>query len=314
MKKITTLFTIGISSFCLQAQTFIGAYTFDSVKTTTGTTDPSFLPTATGVTFGSFTAVGTPVNPNAAARFSFTNWPTGSTGGIADSLYSGMTGSLSPTEYYQFTISPATWYSISLDTISFTSKRSSTGFRSYSVRSSADGYATNIVNGMRASTPWVSIQGSNEFYFNHDTSSNTYNNVNGNYILLSGSTFSNLTSPVSFRFYAWNAEASGGSFGIDNVRVHGVATLTTGIHETTFQSISVYPNPSSSGIYTIDLGNNSDNALVKVYDIVGNMILEKEINAENKLSIDLSNKANGSYFIQIRSNNTITTKKITIVK
>ena len=314
MKKITTLITIGISSFCLQAQNFIGTYTFDSIKTTTGTMDPSFVPTATGVTFGSFKAVGTPVNPNAAARFSFTNWPTGSIGGTADSLYSGMTGSLSTTEYFEVTISPNASYSITLDTIRFTARRSSTGPRSYSVRSSADGFTTNILNSFLTASSWISSQGTNEFFYNHDTSSNTYNNINGNLILLTGGSFNALANPITFRFYAWNAEASGGSFGIDNVSINGTATIATSIKENKKTDLIVYPNPSANGLFTFDLGAVTGKTIITVYDIIGNEILSKEINSGNKQTIDLSNQANGSYFIKIKNSNSISTRKITICR
>ena len=314
MKKITILIIITAFSICAQAQNFMGIYTFDSVKTTTGTTDPSFVPTATGVTFGSFTATGTPINPNAMSRFSFTNWPTGSTGGIADSLYSGMTGSLSATEYFEVTISPNAGYSITLDTIRFTARRSSTGPRSYSVRSSADGFTTNILNSFLTASSWISSQGTNEFFYNHDTSSNTYNNINGNLILLTGGSFNALANPITFRFYAWNAEASGGSFGIDNVSINGTATIATSIKENKKTDLIVYPNPSANGLFTFDLGAVTGKTIITVYDIIGNEILSKEINSGNKQTIDLSNQANGSYFIKIKNNNSISTRKIIICK
>src|ERR1051326_2718625 len=78
MKKIFAL-VIAMCGFAFaNAQAFTGTYTFASVTTTSGTTDPTPPPTATGLTFGSFTAVGPhSPNPNANGRFSFVNWPTG---------------------------------------------------------------------------------------------------------------------------------------------------------------------------------------------------------------------------------------------
>ncbi len=314
MKKITLLLSFFIISVCAAAQPFLGLYTFDSVKTTTGTTDPSFVPTATGVTFGSFTAVGTPANPNAAARFSFVNWPTGSVGGVADSLYSGMTGVLSATEYFEVTVSPVVGYAVTLDTIRFNARRSSTGPRSYSVRSSVDGFTSNITNGFMLLHPNVSIQGQNEFFFIHDTTSNILNNANGNLILLSGGSFSALTSPVTFRFYSWNAEASSGSFGIDNVAIIGSVSAGVGVSENKTKEISVFPNPSSNGVFNLDLGNVTSKTVVTISDIIGNVVLTKETNSANKQSIDLSNQANGCYFITIKNDKSTVTRKITIAK
>ncbi len=314
MKKITLLVVLAVAAINATAQPFVGLYSFDSVKTTSGTVDPSFVPTATGVTFGSFSAVGTPINPNAAMRFSFTNWPTGSTGGTADSLYSGMTGALSSTEYFEVTVSPVSGYFLTLDTISFSARRSSTGPRSYSVRSSVDGFTTNISNGFMLMHPNVSIQGTNEFFFIHDTTSNLLNNANGNLILLAGGSFSGLTSPVTFRFYSWNAEASPGSFGIDNVAIRGSVTTGVGIKETSNNGISVYPNPSANGVFTIDLANVTGKTMVSVYDIIGNSILTKEINSTSKQQIDLSSQANGCYFIHIKNDVSSITRKLTITK
>ena len=314
MKKIILLVVIAITTVCVKAQSFVATYTFDSVKTTSGTTDPSFVPTATGLTFGSFTAVGTPANPNAASRFSFTGWSTGSTGGTADSLYSGMTGALNTAMYYEVTLTPTSGYSIAFDTILFSARRSSTGPRSYSVRSSADAFAANITNAIVPANGIVNIQGINEFFYKHDTNSNALNTVNGNIILLSGGSFNALTNPITFRFYAWNAEASGGSFGIDNIRIVGTATLATGIKENSKTDVAVYPNPSVNGMFNLDLGSVSGKSVITIYDIIGNTILSKEINSGNKQSVDLSNQANGSYFIKIKNENSVITKKIAICR
>jgi Secretion system C-terminal sorting domain len=298
----------------VKAQPFLGLYTFDSVKVTTGLTDPTAVPTATGVTFGSFSATGTPANPNAAARFSFTNWPLGSTGGVGDSLYSGMTGALSTGEYFEVTITPVSGFAVTLDTIRFSSRRSTTGCRSFAVRSSADGFAANLTAGLMVFNPNVNIQGSNEFFFHYDGTTNPMTNSNGNIILLAGGSFSGLTSPVTFRFYAWNAEATPGSFGIDNVAFIGSALGGVGIAENKTAAIALYPNPSANGLFNVDLGNVSGKSTVTVYDIVGKVILTKEVTTGNKQTLDLSAQANGCYFVNIKNDNGTITKKLTVSK
>ena len=104
MKKITLLFLTVITSFCATAQAL---YTFDSVKTTSGTIDPSPVPMFTGITCSAFSATGTPPNSLAALRFDFSDWSLGSVGGPADTLFSGMTGVISTAEYYEVTLSEA---------------------------------------------------------------------------------------------------------------------------------------------------------------------------------------------------------------
>ncbi|MEI6487325.1 MAG: T9SS type A sorting domain-containing protein [Bacteroidota bacterium] len=219
MKKITLLVAFAISTFYLNAQSFIASYPFANiVGGSGGTTDPTPVPTATGVTFGSFSSHGVSANPNAGGRFSFTGWSTGSTGGPSDTVYSAMTGSLVDTMYYEVTVSPAFGFSINLDSITFTFQRSGAGVRTYTVRSSADGFTNNLnaIYGQPNTTD--TVMPGNIFYLRSDISNIAQPR---NQIVLGGANFSNLSTPITFRFYAWNAEASGGTFSIDNVRIVG---------------------------------------------------------------------------------------------
>src|SRR6187399_3422668 len=96
---LSFLFVLSLSGF---GQSFSATYPFTSVTTLSGLTDPTTVPTATGATFGSFTAVGqTATNPNAGGRFSFTGQPTGATTG--SDIF---TGSINTAQYYQVTITP----------------------------------------------------------------------------------------------------------------------------------------------------------------------------------------------------------------
>src|SRR4051812_16668533 len=119
MKKITIIFILSVAFISLKAQHFMVTYTFDSVQTNSGTTDPSFLPVFPHVVCDSFRAVGTPPNPAAGttARFNYAGWSLGSNGGAGDTLYSGMFGALADTEYYEVTIGPASGYLMTYDTI-----------------------------------------------------------------------------------------------------------------------------------------------------------------------------------------------------
>lgn len=198
--------------FCLSGvkgwgQAFSGTYNFDSViKNSSGTTDPTPVPTATGVTFGSFTAVGTPVNPNANSRFSFTDWAIGAT-------------PVDTSEYYQVTITPQSGYSLDINTITFTLQRSGTGIRQYIVRSSSDSYASNLPASINPLNSDLSVVATNVF----QVSDGTTNPETGSTITL-GSSFDAITSAVSFRFYGYNSEGSGGTFSIDDVVISGIAS------------------------------------------------------------------------------------------
>ena len=199
------------------AQSFTATFDFASVTTSSGTTDPTPPPTATGLTFGSFGSVGYTGNSSAAGRFSLTGNPTGSVNG--NDNFATFTGSLDLARYYQVTITPQPSYTIDLDSIAFTIQRSGTGIRSYAVRSSVDGFAANLPASISPANANLTIGPSDElrWVFDAQTGAN-----NGSLITL-GSAFDAVTSPVTFRFYAWNAEASTGTFSVDNVAFSGVA-------------------------------------------------------------------------------------------
>ncbi|MCW3105181.1 MAG: hypothetical protein JWO09_3621 [Bacteroidetes bacterium] len=264
MKKITLFAVATFISICSQAQSFSGLYAFDSVKTTSGVTDPSPLPTATGVTFGSFSAMGTPANPNATARFSFTDWATGATNG--ETVYANLTGAVSTAEYYEVTVAPAAGYTISLSSITFSFGRSGTGVRTYAVRSDADGYAANLPASISPANPNLSVQAGDVFFLNADI---TTTSQNGSTITLSGASFSGLSGPRTFRFYGWNAEATTGTFSIDNVTINGTAVanplLTAGFtgtnvcfgDTTDFTDMTTGPNPVMSYAWSFGDGGTS---------------------------------------------------------
>jgi len=231
MKNIYLFFNriLGVESFAIllffallfagkesNGQAFGVTYDFANVTTSSGTTDPTPPPTATGVTFGSFSAAGVAPNPNAATRFSFTGWSTGATHGS-----NTFSGNIDLSDYYQVTITPLAGYSIDINTIEFRMQRSGTGTRQYSVRSSIGGYAANLPASINPANTDLTVVATNIFQVNDASSSAE----DGSTITL-GATFDGLSSAVTFRFYGWNAEAAGGSFGIDNVIINGVANVS----------------------------------------------------------------------------------------
>ena len=306
MKKITLLFLAITFTVFANAQLL---YTFDSVKTTSGMIDPTPAPVGgPGITCASFMAVGTPPNSLAAFRFDFSGWALGSTGGAADTLFSGMTGSVNTAEYYEVSLTPGAGYSITEDSIKFDFDRSSAGVRTYSVRSSLDGYTANLNAVYGLPTTNVDVQAGNVFFLKKDITTLQTRNI-----IVLGPTFMNLVTPITFRFYGWNAEGTGGTFSIDNVNFIGSSTLLTGINEKEETSVRLFPNPTTNGIVTLDIANLSGKTAITVYDIIGNNIFSTETSSAQQL-IDLSNQANGSYFVSIKNDKEVITKKIILNK
>ena len=213
IKKI--LFTALIfSGLLVGAQTFTATYDFAATTSLTGVTDPTTPPTVTGITCGSFVAVGTPsTNPNAAGRFSFVGWPTGAPNGAT--TYSSMTGSISTSEYYEVTLTPVSGYTVTLNSIGLKFQRSASGVRSYAVRSSVDSYSNNLTASVTSGTNII-VAGTNEFFIVPDASSS----YTGSLVDLTATTFT-FANATSFRFYGWNSEASSGTFSIDDVIFNG---------------------------------------------------------------------------------------------
>ncbi|MEO8148505.1 MAG: T9SS type A sorting domain-containing protein [Bacteroidia bacterium] len=204
------------------AQAFTGTYPFTNVTTASGLTDPTPVPTAAGVTFGSFTAVGqTVTNPNAASRFSFTGQALATTPTSTGNATCVCDGSILTTRYYQVTVTVTTGFTLNLSSITFTLQRSGTGIRQYAVRSDADSYVANLAASISPSNANLSVVATDIFQVS-DASAVA---ENGSTVTLSGAGFTGLTSGSTrtFRFYGWNAEASGGTFSIDNVVINGTA-------------------------------------------------------------------------------------------
>ena len=238
-KTVQTLLAIVVAVFfaanASAQSSFVATYDFGSVVMSAGgQTDPTTPPAVPDLTFGSFTSVGASGNPNAGGRFSFTSQPTGGVNTSDD--FTQFTGSLNPAAYFEVTITPLSLIELQLDTIAFTVQRSGTGIRNYAVRSSVDGYAANLPASISSANANLAVGPGNEFKWVLDSVSAAQN---GSLVTL-GLPHASLTSPVTFRFYGWNAEAGTGTFSIDNVAFSG--------------STRSIPEPTVAAIFALGLG------------------------------------------------------------
>lgn len=313
IKKLLTTALVS-SAFFMGAQSFTANYSFAAVTTTTGLVDPTPTPTVTGITFGSFSAVGTGTvtNPNAAGRFSFTNWSIGSTS-LTASTYSTMTGSLDTAKYYKVSLTPSAGFFVTLTNISFKVQRSGTGIRSYAVRSSASSFASNLPASVVSSTN-ISIQGSNEFFWVDD---NATTGKIGSEINLSGASYTSFSSPMTFKFYGWNAEAAGGTFSIDSVTFSGSVSLATGIGSVNFDlnsNFNVYPVPCNDGVIFIENKHAIEVSKIELMDVLGNVVLSNQATNESKIKLNLADLPSGNYFVKMSSGKQVSVKKIVVIK
>ncbi|MBL7883137.1 MAG: T9SS type A sorting domain-containing protein [Bacteroidia bacterium] len=77
-------------------------------------------------------------------------------------------------------------------------------------------------------------------------------------------------------------------------------------------SLTIAPNPSVTGMFNVF--NASENTLITVYNIVGKLVYSKQLTVSGNQSIDLSNQANGSYFVTIKTEKETITQKLIVNK
>lgn len=197
-------------------------YDFGNVTTSSGTTDPTAVPTVvdSGIVFTNFSASGLSANSATAGAFDFSNWDTGALNG--ETVYSSLTGTINTAKYFQFTVTPVLAQALSLTGLTFNIKRDMNGIRTFAVRSNADGYASNLAASITPANPNLSIQTGNVFFINSDTTIS----LTGSKITLSGASFTSINNTSrTFRIYGWNAEDLTGTFRIDDVTLTGTHGL-----------------------------------------------------------------------------------------
>jgi PKD repeat protein len=199
-----------------------GIFDFNNVTTSSGNIDLTTPATIfDSLIITPFEAAGVSPNSGQVGEFSFSDWPTGATNG--ETNYVNLTGNLDPLKYYSVTVAPKPSSSMSINGLTFKINRSLTGPRTYAIRSSADGFASNLSATITPSNSNLSVNTGNVFFYNNDV-----NNAEvGSKITVSGVNFTHKATPITFRIYAWNAEDNLGEFSIDDFSILG----STGVIE-----------------------------------------------------------------------------------
>ncbi|MCF8416862.1 MAG: T9SS type A sorting domain-containing protein [Crocinitomicaceae bacterium] len=129
---------------------------------------------------------------------------SGITGSDANNRYnaSGWNSSnLNSSDYFEWTITPSSCKEIDFVSFVYTSQRSNNSIANFAFRSSRDNFTTNI------GTP----------------------DDDGTTISLSANTFQNITTPITFRLYAWGANQDSRTFSINDFTFNGTVSNTTPI-------------------------------------------------------------------------------------
>ncbi|WBO85054.1 T9SS type A sorting domain-containing protein [Hymenobacter yonginensis] len=171
------------------AQAQLATYSFNNAAG-----DEATLPADTQPSNASFSPMsrGAGLTPSpGAGSFSATGWSV---------------AALDATDYFAFTVQPASGFQVRLDSLVLDERRSGTGIRDWSVRSSVDNFATDLIT------------------VNVPDDSNTRTNKK----IVLPAAFAARTGAVEFRIYGYNSEAIAGSWRVDNVRTYGLVSATGG--------------------------------------------------------------------------------------
>ena len=96
---------------------------------------------------------------------------------------------------------------------------------------------------------------------------------------------------------------------LDDFIIEG-ATLN--LEEDIQNSINLYPNPSNGNL-TVTWKPTSEESNIKIYNVLGRLILSKNINeGQQRLDLNMTKEASGIYFIKLKVGNRLMRKKLII--
>lgn len=218
--SLAIAFTVlGISSLSTQAATvFSGTFTWGAGADGNVASFPYNGAAIEDLTVSDATKVGITTS-SSNNNFRGTGWA------LNDTPVGSLTGLIDTTKYIEFTVSANAGYTIDMATVEFGVARSGTGPRQWQWRSSVDLFEAPIATYTTLSVGLENSLGT----LTHADATTTYTGV----MDVSGTSFTGLSS-VTFRLYGYNAEAAGGTGGIQ-----GPLTFTGTI-------AAVVPEPSAT--------------------------------------------------------------------
>lgn len=133
------------------------------------------------------------------------------------------TGVIDLNDYYSFTLTPGVGVTMDLGTLTFAERRSGTGIRDFSIRTSLDGFATDVFT---AAVPDDTATRDQSFVF--------------------GSAFDAVTGPITIRIYGYTAESAAGTWRLTNT--------SSGAQNFQLTGTAVVPEPTSAAMIFVGAG------------------------------------------------------------
>jgi hypothetical protein len=139
--------------------------------------------------------------------------------------------SLNLDDYFEFILTPNSGYEIDFVSFVYSSQRSNGTFNNFAIRSSIDGFTSTIATPAYIAPPAQTT------------------------INLGSAAYRNITSAITFRFYAWGASAGTGTFSINDFTFNGVVSpLGSCASVTTWDGTNW--SPSSPDLTTVAIIDN----------------------------------------------------------
>lgn len=278
MKKIFTILGLVSVSAIMTAQTaFTATYDFvEAPAPDNGTVVGSNL------TVTPFTATGL-ISTTTGNRFAWSGTTTAAT--------------LDLGRYFEVTVAPTSGFNITVSSISFRSQRSGTGPRYYAVRSNADSYAANLPASISPANAELEVVG-NAFHWVND---GVTMGQNGNLVTISNS--ANVSSPVTFRIYFYEAEAESGTFSVDDVVISGTTQNSLGVSNSFSTKVNLVKNTNVNN--TVVFGAKAN---VQIVNANGQVVKTAAVNENTAL--DVSSLSKGVYIITADVNGEKVSQKI----
>lgn len=284
MKKIFTLLSIVAISFYVQGQTNFTA-TYDFVESPTND-ELGALTGSTNLTISKFSTEGANYVSSTANRYANSDAPT---------------GMLNTGNYVQVTLTPSTGYTLTINSLTVRVQRSGTGPRDMAVRSSVDNYTDNLPATINPANAALSIIPTNVIHYVSDISTGQ------NGATITPTNITDVSSPVTFRFYFFNAEATTGTFSVDDVVINGTTkSIPLGTIDNIKEKNIFLKNTMVDNTLSFQ---TKGNASVKVYNANGQLVKSATISAQNA-NVNVANLPKGNYVVTAELNGETVSQKI----
>jgi hypothetical protein len=106
---------------------------------------------------------------------------------------------------------------------------------------------------------------------------------------------------------------TGAQFTSSDKKKFAVNASATAVEEAVVNNLRMFPNPTSSEV-NLNFENTVNEAVIRVSDIQGRIVLSQNLSNVNFHKMDVSQLANGLYTVTINADGKITTEKLSVLK